>query len=93
MTYPKRKLLKWNMMSTFEKETILDEFWEDYFNRYPETGISEEVNTIRKRFRPFLRPYTSNQRAIRLAVHDQNGRCVTCKGIHLAGSCPMEKRY
>lgn len=48
--YPKPKLLKWNMMSAYEKEHILDEFWRDYFTKYPDPGSSDELNIMRKKY-------------------------------------------
>lgn len=47
---PRTKLTKWNMMSAFEKECILDEFWCDYFRKYPEMGSSSELNIMRQQF-------------------------------------------
>lgn len=76
-------------MTTFEKETIMDAFWTDYFSRFPEPGSIPELNTLRKQFRPFLRPHRSENRVISRAVHGPDGRCLTCQGIHLAGPCPL----
>lgn len=45
-----KKLLKWNIMSAYEKETILDAFWSDYFAKYPKPGGNDELNTMRKQF-------------------------------------------
>lgn len=47
----KSKLPKFYRLSRYEKEHIIDEFWRDYFTKYPEFGNMDELNIMRRQFK------------------------------------------
>lgn len=51
------KLLKWNMMSNLEKARMIDDFWRDYFRKYPKMGAMDEVNILRTQYAPRKRTH------------------------------------
>lgn len=46
----KPKLLKWHTYPAAKRESIIDEFWLEYFAKYPNDGVLDELNVMRRQY-------------------------------------------